>query len=155
MSSSTDCDTITSEWNKIRSRLIAQQKHFLWLTARNWHFRDKKCRILTFCNKTVYLLSTTLSASLWLGLALSELLWLFLALSGSFSWSLSLMICSQGPCLAHSAAIVLYYFGKASCTISSVFFDKVYKGGGGSVPFKKIMMWILYILEGFGNMKLA
>ena len=64
---------------KIWSRLGTQFMAFFRLIALISTFRDKKYRILTFCDKTE---SDSLSGSLWLSLALS------LALSGSLSGSL-------------------------------------------------------------------
>ena len=39
------------EWDKMRSLLAAQICHFYLLIARNPDFCDKKCRILTYCDK--------------------------------------------------------------------------------------------------------
>ena len=58
--------------NKMRSRLIAQICHFFRLMAQNSDFCDKKCRILTFCDKTEsYFNVLQQNSSLWLSLSLS------------------------------------------------------------------------------------
>ena len=86
---------VPEDRNKIRSRLIVQICLFLRLTVQNPFFRDK----VPYFN-----VLGQFNNSLWLCLARS------LALSGSLcgsislslSLSLSLMICSQGPCSAHT-----------------------------------------------------
>ena len=102
------------EQHKMRSQLAAQFMPFFRLIARILTFRDKKYRILTFCNKTELYLTVlqqnNVEACLRCEASLSFVPSLPQAPYCSPNLRTTSSLGSQGPCSARSGAAALQHF---------------------------------------------